>query len=117
MTTLFLVHGGLWEPMNADRFWRTPGVLAGLEKLGFEVLAPDRLQVPDHWSQEVEHLALLFRAQPVVLVGASNGCSVAARLALAYPESRCLGGRRQRVTRRLIGEQSKGCGGAAPTMQ
>ncbi|MDX6237921.1 MAG: hypothetical protein QOG10_2736 [Kribbellaceae bacterium] len=87
MTTLFLVHGGLWEPINADRFWRTPGVLAGLEKLGFEVLAPDRSQVPDHWSQEVEHLAPLLAAQPVVLVGASNGCSVAARLALAYPQS------------------------------
>ncbi|HEY0693428.1 MAG TPA: alpha/beta hydrolase [Kribbella sp.] len=87
MATLFLVHGGLWEPMNTDRFWSTPGVLVGLEKLGFEVLAPDRPPVPDHWSQEVEHLAPLLPAQPAVLVGASNGCSVAARLALAYPES------------------------------
>jgi pimeloyl-ACP methyl ester carboxylesterase len=87
MPTLFLVHGGLWEPMDADRFWRTPGVLAGLENLGFEVLAPDRSPVPDYWSQEVEQLAPLLPAQPVVLVGASNGCSVAARMALAYPES------------------------------
>jgi pimeloyl-ACP methyl ester carboxylesterase len=87
MATLFLVHGGLWEPMNADRFWRTPGVLAGLEKFGFEVLAPDRSPLPRHWSQEVEHLAPLLPARPVTLVGASNGCSVAARLALAYPDS------------------------------
>ena len=43
MTTLLLVHGGLWEAaMDADRFWRRPGIVAGLEKQGFDVLAPDR---------------------------------------------------------------------------
>ena len=41
MTTLLLVHGGLWEEgTGADRFWRQPGISAGPEEHGFEVLAP-----------------------------------------------------------------------------
>jgi len=35
MTTLLLVHGGLWEAgMDADRFWGQPGIVAGLKKRG-----------------------------------------------------------------------------------
>jgi hypothetical protein len=31
---LFLVHGGLWDTMDAEHFWRTPGIVAGLESTG-----------------------------------------------------------------------------------
>jgi pimeloyl-ACP methyl ester carboxylesterase len=82
---LFLVHGGLWETMDAARFWRTPGILAGLETAGLTTIAPDRPRLAHSWSQEVDELGALLPAEPVTLVGASNGCSVAARLALAYP--------------------------------
>ncbi|WP_157574902.1 hypothetical protein [Jiangella muralis] len=44
MPTLLLVHGGLWEPgMDADAFWRRPGVVTGLERRGIDVLTSDRL--------------------------------------------------------------------------
>jgi hypothetical protein len=49
MTTLLLVHGGLWEAgMDADRFWSQPGIVAGLEKRSFDVLAPDRPEFPPY---------------------------------------------------------------------
>ena len=44
MPTLLLIHGGLWEDIGADWFWRRPGILAGFERLGFTVVAPDRLR-------------------------------------------------------------------------
>jgi pimeloyl-ACP methyl ester carboxylesterase len=84
---LFLVHGGLWDAMDATRFWRTPGIVAGLESAGLTVIAPDRPRVPGSWSEEVDELGALLPGRPVTLVGASNGCSVAAGLALAYPEA------------------------------
>jgi hypothetical protein len=28
---VLLVHGGLGEHMDAERFWRRPGILAGLQ--------------------------------------------------------------------------------------
>ncbi|NEA37293.1 alpha/beta hydrolase [Streptomyces sp. SID13031] len=73
--------------MNAQRFWRTPGIVAGLELRGFTVLAPDRPPTPASWSEEVAVLRKLLPAEPVMLVGASNGCSGAALLAVAYPHS------------------------------
>jgi hypothetical protein len=42
MATMLLIHGGLWEGTNADWFWRRPGVVEGLERLGHVVIAPDR---------------------------------------------------------------------------
>lgn len=85
MSTVFLVHGGLWDPMNAERFWRTPGIVAALEVRGVTVLTPDRPQSPDSWSEEAAVLRKLLPQEPVVVVGASNGCSVAALLAIEYP--------------------------------
>ena len=82
---LFLVHGGLWEAMDAADFWRTPGIVAGLEEAGLTVIAPDRPLQAGSWSQEIDELGALLPAEPVTLVGASNGCSVAALLALTYP--------------------------------
>jgi len=106
MTTLFLVHGGLWdEPMDADRFWHRPGIVDGLQRRGFTVSCPERLRRPDSWAAEADHLAAAFitltgpatvagpvMAEPVVAVGpvvvvaGSNGCSAAVRLALARPD-------------------------------
>lgn len=63
VTTLLLVHGGLWEPgMDADAFWRRPGVVAALEDRGFDVLAPDRAMWAPSWPAEADHLA---RAVPL----------------------------------------------------
>ena len=56
MTTLLLVHGGLWEAgMDADRFWGQPGIVAGLQKRGFDVLAPDRPHHAPDWATEASH--------------------------------------------------------------
>ncbi len=53
MTTLLLVHGGLWEAgMGAERFWHQPGIVAGLERRGFDVLAPDRRYRAPDWTAE-----------------------------------------------------------------
>ena len=42
MPTVLLVHGGFWEDMTAERFWRRPGIVSGLERRDFDVIAPDR---------------------------------------------------------------------------
>ncbi|MFI5713979.1 alpha/beta fold hydrolase [Kribbella sp. NPDC051620] len=86
MSTALLVHGGLWEPMNAERFWRTSGIIDALEVRGVTLLAPDRVQQPGSWTEEVAVLRKHLPQEPVVVVGASNGCSVAALLAIEYPE-------------------------------
>jgi pimeloyl-ACP methyl ester carboxylesterase len=84
---VLLIHGALWEDgMDADRFWAAPGIAAGLEHVGFAVLAPNRLQHPSSWDAEVEHLAPVLPGQSVSVVAGSNGCSVAVRLALAFPD-------------------------------
>ena len=93
MATLLLIHGGLWEDTGADWFWGRPGVIAGLEKRGFTVVAPDRLRQASSWADEAAHVASAVRgavaaalpARPVTVVGGSFGCAVAARLALGFP--------------------------------
>ena len=86
MPTLLLIHGGLWEDIGADWFWRRPGVVAGFERLGFTVVAPDRLRRPGSWAADAEHvLAAVPGGEPVTVVGGSFGCSVAVRLALDSP--------------------------------
>ncbi|TDD62017.1 alpha/beta fold hydrolase [Kribbella antibiotica] len=86
--TVLLIHGGLWEPMDAQRFWGAPGITDGLTAAGLTVLAPDRPKHPGSWDVEFDALSELLtnRAEPVTIVGASNGCTVAARLTLAYPD-------------------------------
>lgn len=88
MANLLLIHGGLWEEgMDAARFWRQPGIAAGLERRGFDVFAPDRLyQAPD-WTTEASHLAQAIPDAPVTVLAGSNGCSAAARLAVDFPGS------------------------------
>ena len=86
MANLLLIHGGLWEEgMDAARFWRQPGIEAGLERRGFDVFAPDRLyQAPD-WTTEASHLAQAIPDAPLTVLAGSNGCSAAARLAVDFP--------------------------------
>jgi hypothetical protein len=38
MASLFLVHGGLWNSMDQEHFWRTPGIVTGLESHGLTVI-------------------------------------------------------------------------------
>ena len=91
MTTVLLIHGGLWEETDADRFWRRPGIVSGLEGRGFSVLAPNRLRRASSWSDEAKHIAALVRGSSatdaglVTVVGGSFGCSVAVRMALDFP--------------------------------
>ena len=86
MPTLLLIHGGLWEDIGADWFWRRPGILAGFERLGFTVVAPDRLRRPASWAADAERvLAAVPAGDPVTVAGGSFGCSVAVRLALDSP--------------------------------
>ena len=86
MPTLLLIHGGLWEDIGADWFWRRPGVIAGLERLGFTVVAPDRLRRPGSWALDARHVIdAVPGGEPVTVVGGSFGCSVAVRLALDSP--------------------------------
>jgi pimeloyl-ACP methyl ester carboxylesterase len=86
--TVLLVHGGLWEAMDADAFWGTTGITGGLTSYGLEVLAPDRPRQASGWDIEVEALGehLAKRPGPVRIVGASNGCTVAVLLALRFPD-------------------------------
>jgi pimeloyl-ACP methyl ester carboxylesterase len=86
MPTLLLIHGGLWEDIGADWFWRRPGILAGFERLGFTVVAPDRLRRPASWAADAEYvLAAVPGGEPMTVVGGSFGCSAAVRLALDSP--------------------------------
>ncbi len=81
---VLLIHGGLWDDMNAARFWHAPGVVAGLEARGLSVVAPDRLPRAATWEVEVAH-ASSWLAEPMAVVAGSNGCTLAVKLALTYP--------------------------------
>ncbi|MEU4191375.1 hypothetical protein AB0E69_05725 [Kribbella sp. NPDC026611] len=54
--SVFLVHGGLWDAMDAEAFWGTTGIVDGLSSYGLRVLAPDRPQYPLGWDVEIEAL-------------------------------------------------------------
>jgi pimeloyl-ACP methyl ester carboxylesterase len=86
MTTLLLVHGGLWEDMDAERFWHRPGIVAGLQHHGVEVLAPDRPRRAKTWADEADHLTAMLPDHRVTVVAGSNGCAAAVRLALIRPD-------------------------------
>ena len=86
MNSLLLVHGGLWEDIDADRFWGRTGVVAGLVDRGRHVLAPDRPYRAPSWSVEAQALAdEVPEADSVAVLAGSNGCSAAVRFALAEP--------------------------------
>ena len=85
MATLLLIHGGLWDDMDAGRFWDAPGIIAGLRRHGLEVIAPDRLRQAPAWTAEAAHLVPAPAGPPVTVLAGSNGCSAAARLAVDFP--------------------------------
>jgi pimeloyl-ACP methyl ester carboxylesterase len=85
MPTLLLIHGGLWDDTGTDWFWRQPGIVDGLERLGFTVVAPDRLRRAASWAADAEHVLAAVPGGPVTVMGGSFGCSVAVRLALDSP--------------------------------
>jgi pimeloyl-ACP methyl ester carboxylesterase len=88
MTTVLLIHGGLWEEgMDSERFWHQPGIVAGLQDHGFEVLAPSRLHQAPDWTTEASYLAPAMPGPPVTILAGSNGCPAAARLALDFPNA------------------------------
>jgi pimeloyl-ACP methyl ester carboxylesterase len=83
---LVLVHGGLYEGMTAQRFWIDTGVAMAFTQLGFKVLAPDRVKGPRSWVEEASHLANeIDTIGSAHILAASNGCSTAARMAIATP--------------------------------
>jgi Ni,Fe-hydrogenase III small subunit len=83
---LLLIHGGLWESMDAHRFWVRPGIAADLSERGHPVIAPDRPRMAESWAAEVDDLLRSLPDGRVVVVAGSNGCSVAARLAADHPD-------------------------------
>ena len=104
--TVLLIHGGLWENTGADWFWRRTGVVEGLERRGFTVLAPDRIERAANWTAEAAYLAAgvteaavdaavdavadaaADRGSPgdaLTVLGGSFGCAAAVRLALDHP--------------------------------
>jgi pimeloyl-ACP methyl ester carboxylesterase len=88
--TVLLIHGGLWEDIGADWFWRRTGVIDGLEQRGLAVLAPDRPRRPKSWAAESQQFAAEVAQatgeRQLTAVGGSFGCSAAVRLALDFPD-------------------------------
>jgi pimeloyl-ACP methyl ester carboxylesterase len=94
---VLLIHGGLFDPMTGERFWIAPGVAGDLVAAGYRVLVPDRrfsagrtsADFAVHtWDVEVADLAAVLDdtgVERACVVTGSNGCSVAALLALAHP--------------------------------
>ena len=87
MPSVLLIHGGLWEDIGTDWFWRRTGVVDGLAARGFTVIAPGRLRRAPSWAVEASHIAADpgLPGGPMTVVGGSFGCAVAARLALDFP--------------------------------
>lgn len=82
---LLLIHGGLADGMNAERFWHRPGIAAGLIAAGHDVVAPDRDTCPASWDVAADDVARNIHRAATVIAG-SNGTSVALRLALRHPD-------------------------------
>lgn len=82
-----MVPGGLYEDMDATRFWVEPGVTSALEDAGFGVLMVERPRRPASWTEDGAALAVQIRPSgiaPTAVVAGSNGCSAAVRLAIDH---------------------------------
>lgn len=87
MADVLLIHGGFWsDDMDSRRFWHRTGIAGGLQERGLTVLAPDRLRRALSWAWEAERLVAALPERAVPVLAGSNGCSVAVRLALTYPD-------------------------------
>ncbi len=87
MLSVVLVHGGLYDGMNAQKFWADSGVIESLRAVGVDLVAPNRLRQPSSWKAEGDWLATAIEAgnrSGVAVVAGSNGCSAAVRLALDH---------------------------------
>ena len=87
--SVLLVHGGLWDAMDAEAFWRTTGIVKGLTSVRTgRCSRPTGRGEPSGWDVELAALGELLanRDEPVTIVGASNGCTVAVLLALTFPD-------------------------------
>lgn len=88
VSRLVLVHGGLYENVDAAGFWGRTGIGAGLRAAGFAVHAPARPAMPRSWEEERDALLMAISSRtgdPVAVVAASNGCSAALRAAIDMP--------------------------------
>jgi pimeloyl-ACP methyl ester carboxylesterase len=83
--TVLLIHGGLGDDIDADRFWVQPGIVGGLEALGAKVIAPNRNTTPSTWTEAANEVTALVD-EPVVVIAGSNGVSVGLRLAIDRPD-------------------------------
>jgi pimeloyl-ACP methyl ester carboxylesterase len=83
VSTIVLVHGGLGAELDADRFWVRPGIVERLRGHGHRVHAPDRPHHTVSWPAQSAELLPGLPSGPLVVVGGSNGCTVAVRLTLA----------------------------------
>lgn len=89
---LVLVAGGLHDCLGPEDFWEAPGVAPSLRRLGWAVHTPRRAAEPSSWDDEAAVLAGAVTdatagvGGPVALIAASNGCSVALRLAADRPD-------------------------------
>ena len=99
-TPVLLIHGGLMDPMNGERFWITPGIADDLVERGYRVIIPDRrfhagqtIAPLDSftWDTDARDMGTALTAAEIPgrsahVVAGSNGCSTALRLALRHPE-------------------------------
>ncbi len=95
---VLLVHGGLFDPMNGERFWKNPGIVEDLVAAGYRTLVPDRrfsvgrttaAFAVHSWDVEADDLVAVLHAADVAqadVVAGSNGCSAAFRLVLDHPQ-------------------------------
>lgn len=84
-----LVHGGLYEDMTPLKYWIDTGVTEALAAASTRFIAPKRPDTPESWEEESDVLlAAIDKAgfEKVALIGASHGCSAAARLAVDHPD-------------------------------
>lgn len=84
MTRAILIHGGVWEDMDAERFWGRTEVADTLADMNVEVETPDRLPQPADWRVDVDSVAAQLPDTAGPVIAASNGCTVAVKLALEH---------------------------------
>ena len=61
------------------------GIASALHDAGHTIVTPDRLKRPTNWQADTDHIAAFLPSTQCALVGASNGCTIAARLAALHP--------------------------------